>query len=211
MLAREIQDRPVRSLERTCVGCREVTHPGAMLRLVLGPDGEVVPDLARGAFGRGAWVHPKAACLEAGAKRGLSKAFKSGIRTTADELHQSLIAQAERRACALISSAKRAGKIAVGRTEVDSALDSGSVALVVVARDARSAADSPRVLKAIESGVARAFSDKARLGELLGKSEVGVLAVLDQGVGSALSEMLEVMMIPKPGAPPSAPRVKEDG
>jgi predicted RNA-binding protein YlxR (DUF448 family)/ribosomal protein L30E len=220
MLARETQSRKERSLERTCVGCREVAHPSAMLRLVLGPDGEVVPDLARGAFGRGAWVHARASCLESGARRGLAKAFKSGIRTTPEALHESLLAQAERRACALISAAKRAGKVAVGRTEVDSALEGGDVALVVVARDARSAIDSARVQRAIETGAARAFSDKERLGELLGKSEVGVLAILDQGVATALSEMLAVMMIPgptaipkggKPEAPPSAPCVREDG
>ncbi len=211
MLAREFENQTARSPERTCVGCREVADPSAMLRLVLGPDGSVVPDLARGAFGRGAWVHPRRECLAGAAKRGLSKAFRTGLRTTEEELHASLMAQAERRAGSLLLSAKGAGKLCVGKTDVDEALEQGRALLLVVASDARAATDSRLVQKAIADGSARVFLNKEGLGKLLGKSEVGVLAVVDQGLSRALSETLEVMMIPKPGAQQEAPRVKEDG
>ncbi|MEZ4226838.1 MAG: DUF448 domain-containing protein [Polyangiaceae bacterium] len=200
-----------RSPERTCVGCREAGPASAMLRLVLGPGGEVAPDLLRRAVGRGAWVHPAAACLDAAAKRGLSKAFRCAVTTSAQELHAALLGQAERRATGLLLAARRAKQLVVGTDEVERALEQDRAVLVIVASDARAAASAPGVQRAVSAGRARVFSDKANLGRWFDKSEVAVVAVLDAGLGRALIETLDVLMIPKPETPKSASRVKEDG
>ncbi len=73
--------RPSRS-ERTCVGCRQASEPDALVRFVLGLDGEIVPDLAGGAFGRGAWVHPSPECL-ARAPRSMARSFSAQVKTSA--------------------------------------------------------------------------------------------------------------------------------
>ncbi|HEY5959957.1 MAG TPA: DUF448 domain-containing protein [Polyangiaceae bacterium] len=53
---------------RTCIGCRKEGTPEDLVRMVLAPDGGVAFDLAGGAVGRGAWVHPTEACLQKASK-----------------------------------------------------------------------------------------------------------------------------------------------
>jgi predicted RNA-binding protein YlxR (DUF448 family) len=77
---------------RTCVGCGERVEtprsgaaPSVLVRLVFGPGGEVAVDAAGGGFGRGAHVHPRPACVEKAAQRGLSRAAKGKVSLLWDE------------------------------------------------------------------------------------------------------------------------------
>jgi len=54
---------------RTCVGCRERDVRATLTRLTA-RDGQLHVDLDKRAPGRGAWVHARATCLEAFARRG---------------------------------------------------------------------------------------------------------------------------------------------
>jgi predicted RNA-binding protein YlxR (DUF448 family) len=54
---------------RTCVGCRERDARAALTRMIA-RDGSLHVDLTTRAAGRGAWMHTRAACLEAFARRG---------------------------------------------------------------------------------------------------------------------------------------------
>ena len=70
--------------ERTCIVTREIHAPSDMLRFVVGPDGDVVPDLKRNLPGRGVWVRAEAALVAQAVKRQLfAKAFKDKVRTSA--------------------------------------------------------------------------------------------------------------------------------
>jgi predicted RNA-binding protein YlxR (DUF448 family) len=57
------------------VGCRERDLRSALLRLVLVPDAtdeappRVVVDVRKALPGRGAWIHPSAACLDLAVRR----------------------------------------------------------------------------------------------------------------------------------------------
>lgn len=63
---------------RTCIGCRAVCAPAELVRLVA-PDG-VVQVAAPGAPGRGAWVHPRLACIAAAVKaRAFARAFRRQV------------------------------------------------------------------------------------------------------------------------------------
>lgn len=177
---------------RTCAGCREVAEPGELVRAVLGPEGQIVPDLSGGAFGRGAWIHPRAACLVKALPRGFSKSMKQPVQTSVTEFSDALRAQAERRAYALIGSAFRARKAAAGTTAVRDSFAAGQVKLVLVACDARAAAETPSVAALVQSGQARAFGSKELLGRAIGRPETGVIAILDEGISSALSHSLRV-------------------
>lgn len=53
---------------RTCVGCRW-TGPARDLLRVVADGGALRPDPAAVAPGRGAWVHPDPACVEAAGRR----------------------------------------------------------------------------------------------------------------------------------------------
>jgi predicted RNA-binding protein YlxR (DUF448 family) len=73
--------------QRTCVGCRETAPRGELLRLVRRADGGVRPDAAARLPGRGAWVHPRAACLEQAVRRGgLQRAFRAAVIADASAL-----------------------------------------------------------------------------------------------------------------------------
>ncbi|WP_083454842.1 YlxR family protein [Nostocoides japonicum] len=68
---------------RTCVGCRRTDSRSALLRVVAAtaPDGSpvVVPDPARRAGGRGAWLHPRLECFEQAIRR---RAFGRALRSS---------------------------------------------------------------------------------------------------------------------------------
>jgi predicted RNA-binding protein YlxR (DUF448 family) len=64
---------------RTCAGCRAVAPRSELLRIVRSPDGSVDVDPAGGQPGRGAYVHPTAACIEAAVPRGVARALRTGI------------------------------------------------------------------------------------------------------------------------------------
>ena len=184
--------RPV----RTCAGCRGVESPERMVRFVLAPEGQVLPDLAGGAFGRGAWVHPDPACLGKAAPRGLARSFRAPVTTDAAALQAARGRAALRRVSGLVIAARRAKKLAVGGAAVEQALAAGEAALVVVASDARAAAELPGVSGAIASGRAVAFGSKDFLGELIGRSEVGVVAVLDEGLADEIARMIAMAHLP---------------
>lgn len=54
---------------RTCLGCRKKADRADLVRLVREGD-HVVVDVARSAPGRGGWLHPQRACLDAALRRG---------------------------------------------------------------------------------------------------------------------------------------------
>ena len=170
---------------RTCVGCGQEDAGDALVRLVVSEAGEVAVDLAGGKFGRGAHVHPAARCL-ASAPRGLTKSFKRPITATAGELAQAVVTAADRRVLGLLSSAVRADRVEVGAENAGAAFDQGKAHLLVVARDAQSAASVGSVMHAISQGGAVAWGTKVGLGSLVRKSEVAVLGIVSQPIAAAV-------------------------
>jgi hypothetical protein len=66
------------------------------------------------------------------------------------------------------------------------------VSLVLVAGDARAAAETPWVEALVKSGKARGFGSKELLGRVIGRPETGVIAILDEGISTALLHTLVV-------------------
>jgi len=68
--------RPGKARERTCIGCRKRDSPAGLLRMTVS-GGLVLPDADRRAPGRGAHLHPVAACLDLAVRRkALPRAFR---------------------------------------------------------------------------------------------------------------------------------------
>jgi predicted RNA-binding protein YlxR (DUF448 family) len=64
---------------RTCIGCRERTEKSELLRIVA-CDGGIAIDHSQVLPGRGAYLHPRPACLEQALKRrSLGRALRSEI------------------------------------------------------------------------------------------------------------------------------------
>jgi uncharacterized protein len=133
-------------LERMCVVTRTVRPVADMIRFVVGPDGEAVPDLKRKLPGRGVWVTATQDALSDAVKRkALVRGFKREVRLPAD-----LVARTgqllERGALDALAMAGKAGLVATGFTRVETALAQQEVIALLHAAEA--AADGVRKLDA---------------------------------------------------------------
>ena len=81
---------------RTCVGCGQKAGQPALVRL-RAAEGAVVVDRARSG-GRGAWLHPAAACLDRAVKRrALPRALRAdGVRADVEALRVELTGNARK-------------------------------------------------------------------------------------------------------------------
>jgi predicted RNA-binding protein YlxR (DUF448 family) len=153
----------------------EVRDEAALIRFVLGPDGAVVPDLARKLPGRGLWVAADRASVETAAKKGLfSRAAKTKAAAPADLADQvgQLI---RRRLLSGLGLARKAGELTSGFEKVSSVISAGKAAWLIEASDG--ALDGRRKLLRLARwqptppGVVGVFSS-AELGLALGGENV---------------------------------------
>ena len=193
-------------MQRTCIGCRSPVDPGELVRLVLGPEGEVVVDLAHGAFGRGAWVHPRPECIDKAAPQGLSRAFKCQVRDNGASVLATFRAAAERRAQGLILAARRSHKLEAGASAVEEAVQHRRAALVLVATDARASADLGWLSPLIASGQALAFSTKATFASWLARPETALVAITDARIARHAQQAILWTMLEGPRAPTTGAR-----
>src|SRR5262249_58402582 len=99
---------------RTCIVTGDEGTPERMIRFVIGPQGEVVPDLARKLPGRGLWIWAERTAVEQAVARKLfAKAARAAVSVPAD-----LAERVERlllgRALEDLSRARRAGRAVAG-------------------------------------------------------------------------------------------------
>jgi len=123
------------SRERRDIVSGAVMAEARLIRFVAGPDGGVVPDLARKLPGRGLWVAADRESVATAAKKGLfARAAKAPIRAAPD-----LTEQVERllrsRLLAALGLAKRAGELTSGFEKVSSAISAGKTAWLIEASD----------------------------------------------------------------------------
>lgn len=132
--------------ERMCIVTRKVLEADALIRFVLGPGDEVVPDLRRQLPGRGVWVTANSSALAAAVReKRFARAFRQSCRVDAD-LAQRTAALLRKEARELLSLANKAGLVVAGYEKTAAALASRDVRLLIEAADG--AADGRRKLRA---------------------------------------------------------------
>lgn len=175
---------------RTCAGCGAKDSASAFVRVVLGPlhdhAHEVVVDVGRSSFGRGAHVHARPECLIKACKSGLSRTFKTKVAADARALASQVVDGSDRRIEGLLVAARRAGHLAVGADAACEALEQGAPR-VVVARDAGTIVGRGPIASAVAGGRAIAWGSKMSLGRILGRDEVAVVAVWNAPLASELA------------------------
>lgn len=130
--------------ERRDLVTGEVMDEARLIRFVAGPDGQVVPDLARKLPGRGLWVAADRASVATAAKKGLfSRAAKAKVAAPAD-LADQVENLLRRRVLAGLGLAKRAGDLTSGFEKVAAVVSAGKAAWLIEASDG--AADGRRKL-----------------------------------------------------------------
>ena len=131
---------------RTCAVSREVRPIDELIRFVVGPTGEVVPDLKRKLPGRGLWISAsRQTVAEAVRRHQFSRGFKRDVRV-APTLPADTEALLVRSATEALAMAAKAGQVVSGFAKVEGALQR-EIAALIHASDG--AADGIRKLDAI--------------------------------------------------------------
>ena len=152
---------------------------GRLIRFVTGPDGAVVPDVARKLPDRGMWVEADRALVEQAAKKNaFSRAAKAQLKAPAD-LADQVQALLERRALSALGLAKRAGELISGFDKVAEAVRTGRAAWLIEAADG--SADGRGKLLAL----ARHARPEPRLFGVFTSDEMGLALGLDNVIHTA--------------------------
>jgi uncharacterized protein len=123
-------------VERLCVATREVRPVSQLIRFVIGPDGEAVPDLKRKLPGRGVWVTATRDVLGEAIKRKVfARGFKRDVRLPPDLLDRTgrLLERAALDALAIVA---KAGSVVSGFAKVEKALAHDHVLALLNAAEA---------------------------------------------------------------------------
>jgi predicted RNA-binding protein YlxR (DUF448 family) len=136
-----LADREPHVPERTCVLTRRKGSKDALIRLALGPDGSVAPDVRARAPGRGAWIGVTRAQLEAANAKGklkpaLQRAFKTNEVSVPADLGERTEAALRQSALDRLGMEARSGNLLSGYDRIENAARSGKVCLLIHAADA---------------------------------------------------------------------------
>ena len=197
---REPQHEP----ERRCIITGERGPKSGLLRLALGSDGIVLPDVRARAPGRGAWLGVTRAELQDALEKGrlkaaLARAFKTGKATAPEDLPARIEAALERHALDRLGLEARAGTVLTGSDRIEDAARAGKVRLLLHAEDA--GADGNRKLDQAwrvgsdAEGSGRVglviCAGRAMLSQALGRENVVHIAVTDRQAAERVGQAVD--------------------
>ncbi|WP_449471842.1 DUF448 domain-containing protein [Sphingobium chungangianum] len=185
--------------ERKCILSGDRADPETLIRLAVGPEGQVLPDIRAKAPGRGAWIGVPRAELEQALAKGkltgaLARAFKTGELQIPDNLPD-LIEDGLRKALLdRLGLEAKASMVLTGSEKIDVACRQAKVQLLLHASDA--AADGNRKLdQALRVGQEAEGTelagvvlpvDRQALSMAMGRDNVVHIAVTDSRAASRL-------------------------
>lgn len=171
--------------QRSCLACRETRDKDGLIRFVLSPDGEIVPDLDAKLPGRGSYTCNDSRCLSAAIKqRGFNRAYKQELRPVSPEQMIELLKKLMRdRILGYLGLANKAGKIISGGSLVtDSVRSVSKPGLVLVATDVSEAIGEKIEYIARSNHVPMyCLFEKDDFGAILGKAPRSAIAVRNGG------------------------------
>lgn len=129
------KDREETGPERKCIASGAVLPKARMIRFVVGPDGQAVPDVLGKLPGRGIWVASERAALETAVKKKLfSRSAKQPV-TVPEGLVAEVERQIARRVVDLISLARKGGHAVAGYEKVKDWLQKEEARVLIQASD----------------------------------------------------------------------------
>jgi predicted RNA-binding protein YlxR (DUF448 family) len=172
---------------RTCIVTGETGAPERMIRFVVGPDGDVVPDLARRLPGRGIWVRAERAVVEQAVARKLfARAARAAVKAPADlpERVERLLLD---RVLEDLSRARRAGRAVAGFVRVEQMIGKHRAGLLIVASEA----DGDGLAKLAATGLPiERLGDAATLGGVFGRDQAVYVAVARDDASGAFIQRI---------------------
>ncbi len=189
--------------ERRCVLTGETAPREKLVRLAISPEGDVLPDPAGKAPGRGAWIGVSREELESAISRGqlkgaLARAFKGAALNIPEDLPQQVEDALARSFRERLGLEMRAGNLVLGSDRIAEQARSGRVALLLHARDAsedgrRKLDQAWRVGCELEGSGERGAVlplDRAALSVALGRDNVVHLALNDSAAAGRVQGVL---------------------
>ncbi|MFP5434151.1 MAG: DUF448 domain-containing protein [Alphaproteobacteria bacterium] len=185
--------------ERKCILTGDRADPDHLIRLAIGPEDQLLPDLRAKAPGRGAWIGVSRAELEVALAKGklrgaIARAFKTGELAIPDDLAEQIETGLRRALLDRLGLESRASMLLTGSEKIDVACRKGQVRLLLHAGDA--AADGSRKLdQALRVGREAEGTDLAgtvlpvdreALSMAMGRDNVVHIAVTDSRAASRL-------------------------
>ncbi len=201
---RSPQHEPANEPERRCIISGDRAPKGGLIRLALGPDGEVAPEVRARAPGRGAWIGVDRSAFEAAIAKGklrgaLIRAFKTSSVTVPTDLAARTEAALERALLDRLGLEARSGSLVTGSDRIADAARKGQVLLLLHASDAgedgnRKLDQAWRVGSDLEgsgqSGLVLS-ANRTILSKALGRENVVHLAVTDRAAAARISAALD--------------------
>jgi hypothetical protein len=144
-----------RGPERFCVATRAVRPVETMIRFVIAPNGEPVPDLKRNLPGRGVWVTGTRTALQEAVQAGaFARGFRRQVRGAADLVGRTEILL-ETAVLDALAMTRKAGLVVTGLRNVENTVARGPIIALLHAKEV--AADTVKKL----DGVLRQFGQAA--------------------------------------------------
>ncbi len=203
-------DRPARvdsAPERRCILSGEHGGRGALLRLAISTEGDVLPDVHARAPGRGAWIGVDRAALEKALTKGqlkgaLARAFKGAALTIPEDLPQRIELALTRALTDRLGLSLKAGQLLLGSDRIAENARAGKVVWLAHAADAsedgsRKLDQAWRVGQDAEgSGIMgmRLPLDRAALSVALGRDNVVHLALIDSAAAERVVVPLQRLL-----------------
>jgi len=190
--------------ERKCILSGDRADPSALVRLAIGPEGQVLPDVRAKAPGRGAWIGVSRGELSAALSKGklkgaLARAFKGEPLSIPEDLSERIDIALRQAFLDRLGLEARASMLVTGSEKIDVAARRGQVRLLLHAADA--AADGSRKLdQAWRVGEEAEGTDLAgivlpvdrnALSMAMGRENVVHLAVTDERAAARLRAALD--------------------
>ena len=185
--------------QRRCIATGEIRDRSDLLRFVVGPNGELVADMASRLPGRGLWITPRRDILESAiARRLFARSAHRAIITPggfADRVEALLV----QRCLDAIGFGRRAGLAVAGFERAREAVRAGKATLLLFALDG--AEDGRRKIRALGRGLPVGIVLTAvEMGTIFGRDHVVNIAIGDSGLSSRLIAVSEKIVGFRPGA-----------
>ena len=190
--------------ERRCVLTGEHGSRDRLIRLALGPDHRVAPDVRAKAPGRGAWIGVDRATLDAANAKGklrgaLARAFKTGEIDVAADLGERIEIALRQNALDRLGLEARAGHLATGSDRIETEARRGAVRLLLHAADAsiegrRKLDQAWRVGQGTEGSGSQGLVlpvERTILSLALGRENVVHAAIIDRAAAARVSHALD--------------------
>jgi predicted RNA-binding protein YlxR (DUF448 family) len=178
------------TLERQCALTREVKPVADLIRFVVSPEDEVVPDTEAKAEGRGVWISlGEKFVAEAVRKKAFERSLKQKVKLPEDlpELTRRRLTE---RFVSALQMARKAGQLVTGAQKVRETIERGEVVALITATDA--AEDGRQkllgTLRARERAAREAGSEAPQVPhlEMLDSAQLGLALGLESVIHAAL-------------------------